>query len=145
MAAQHHQAALAAAEAWLADHSGGFEANYSGTLSPASEFATSLYNARNTGASCFGIRFDRPIAPTDTAATLQAVLSFACFERVELPGLSGTDGWRVTGDFPVSSFADGDSGQSITVDSLEAGRLRTGSCFRPAWASSCSSSASCWG
>lgn len=113
-----------AAEAWLAERPDGFEATYTGTLSPASEFAASLYNARSTGPSSFGIRFDRPIAPSDTAATLQAALGFACFERVVLPDLDAPEGWRVTGDFPVSSFADGDGGQTITVDSLEGGRLR---------------------
>lgn len=122
MAQQREQ--QAAAVAWLAERPDGFEATYTGTLSPASEFAASLYNAHNSGGSSFGIRFDRPIAPTDTAASLQAVLGFACFERVLLPGLIAPEGWRVTGDFPVSSFADGDGGQTITVDSLEGGRLR---------------------
>ena len=122
--AQQLQAGKEAAETWLADHPEGFEASYSGTLSPASASAASLYNARGTGDSSFGIKFERPIAPTDTAETLQALLSFACFEWVGLPDLPVSEGWRVTGDFPRSSFADGDNGQSISVDSLEAGRLR---------------------
>lgn len=113
------------AEAWLAAHPEGFEATYTGTLRPASEFATSLYNGGAAGSSSFGIRFARPIVATDTAATLQDALDFVCFERVELPGLDPPEGWRVTGDFPVSSFPDGEGGQTVKVTALEGGsRLR---------------------
>mmetsp|Transcript_90281 Transcript_90281/g.254778 ORF Transcript_90281/g.254778 Transcript_90281/m.254778 type:complete len:175 (+) Transcript_90281:89-613(+) len=112
------------AGSWLDAHADGFETSYKGALQPASEHAPSLYNCGIGAASCFGVKFAKPVTPEDTVDTLQSGLEFMTVERFELPDFVAPDGWRVHALPPCSSVSNGDDGQTITIDSFDGSTLR---------------------
>eukprot|EP01051_Picozoa_sp_SAG22_P011131 SAG22_NODE_1048_length_5851_cov_33.333449_2_plen_237_part_00 len=130
---------MAEAREWLADLGRAgrpFEASYEclgpptgpagGAWGASYSTSASLYQYNGDG-DAFGIRFRRPIQPTDSADELQALLDYVTVERVSLPGLGADAGWRVAGEFPVPSFSSETKragGQRVTVDSFSGGILR---------------------
>ena len=129
---ESYQETKAQAQTWLLMHASkvpAFEAYLQGgKLSPASEFATTLYQDDTNTVG--GIKFKRAIRASDTTDSLQEALDFCCPNSVTLPGLRQHPDWDVTARFPCSQVTHkdndrgpGDTGHTITIDSWDGSTL----------------------